>query len=277
MTKTSLLGTGLTGLVGSKFTQLYQDQYEVMNLDLASGVDITDKQKVSEAISKSSAEVIVHFAAFTDVSKANLEKDNKEGMVYKVNVVGTENIVEAVKSTGKRLIHISTAYVFDGEKEGLYTEEDKVNPIEWYGQTKAWAEDVVVNGNIPFTIFRIDQPYRQDDFPKLDILHRIKKGLSENNLPPMFTDHTFTATKIETFADYLHYAIQHPLQGIFHATTDPVTTDYEFALKVKEDFGLSGEVKQGSLVEYLKTTHRPYQKNTALDTKKLKTALVNKS
>jgi dTDP-4-dehydrorhamnose reductase len=164
--------------------------------------------------------------------------------------------------------------VFDGEKQSPYVEEDQIHPIEWYGQTKAWAEDVVTKADIPYTIFRIDQPYRQDEFPKLDILHRIKKGLEENTLPPMFTDHTFTATKIEKFAEILHFAIQHPLQGIFHATTDPVMSDYEFALKVKEQFHLDGEVKQGSLVEFLKTTQRPYQKNTALDTTKLKKAMA---
>lgn len=270
MSKTQLLGTGLTGLVGSKFVELYDDTYEFTNLDLATGVDITHADQVMNAVTKHPAKVLVHFAAFTDVSKAHQEKGDKSGIVYKVNVLGTQNIVEAVKKSGKRLIHISTAYVFDGEKEGLYTEEDKINPIEWYGQTKAWAEEVVASSGIDNAILRIDQPYRQDDFSKLDILHRIKKGLEEGKLPPMFTDHTFTATKIEEFAKILDFVIQHQIAGIFHATTDPVTTDYEFAQKIKEQFNLKGEIKKGSLTEYLKTTNRPYQKNTALDTSKLK-------
>lgn len=273
MTKLPLLGTGFTGLVGSKFMQMFAAEYEFANIDLANGIDITDQSKVLEFVSQSASPVIIHFAAFTDVTKAHQEKGDKNGIVYKVNVLGTRNIVEAAKQTGKKLIHISTAYVFDGEKEGLYTEEDKVNPIEWYGQTKAMAEEEVTSANIPYTIFRIDQPYRQDEFPKLDILHRIKKGLEAGTLPPMFTDHTFTATQIEQFSEYLKSAITEPLNGIFHATTDAVTTDYEFAQKVKEQFGLPGEVREGSLAEYLKTTDRPYQKNTSLDTTKLNNAL----
>ena len=273
MSKIPLLGTGLTGLVGSKFVQMFSDQYEFTNLDLATGVDITDSESVKKAIVDHPAKVVVHFAAFTDVTKAYQENGNKEGIVYKVNVGGTQNIVTAIKSSGKRLIHISTAYVFDGQKEGLYTEKDAVNPIEWYGQTKALAEDVVMNADISASIFRIDQPYRQDEFPKLDILHRVKKGLEEGTLPPMFINHTFTATKIEEFAKVVQYALDHELRGIFHATTDPVTTDYQFAMNIQRQFGLKGEVRPGDLNEYLQKTNRPYQKNTALDTTKLKTAM----
>lgn len=269
MSRIPLLGTGLTGLVGSKFVELYQHKYECTNLDLASGVDITNKEQVSQAITNHPADVVVHFAAFTDVTKANQEYGNKEGVVYKVNVEGTQHIVDAVKQSAKRLIHISTAYVFDGEKKGLYTETDQTHPIEWYGQTKFWAEEVVLSAGINHVILRIDQPYRQDEFPKLDILHRIKKGLEQGTLPPMFTDHTFCATKIEEFAKTLDFMVESQAQGVFHATTDPATTDFEFASKVKVQFGLRGEILPGSLVEYLKTTARPYQKNTALDTTKL--------
>ena len=132
---------------------------------------------------------------------------------------------------------------------------------------------MVLNGDFSATVFRIDQPYRQDEFPKLDILHRVKKGLEEGTLPPMFIDHTFTATKIEEFSQTLKFAVEHELSGVFHATTDPVTTDYEFAMNVKKQFGLSGEVMPGNLAEYLQRTSRPYQKNTALDTSKLKAAM----
>lgn len=271
--KTPLLGTGLSGLVGSKFVELHADQFECTNLDLSQGVDITDETKVLEAIEKHPAQTIVHFAAFTDVTRAHAEQGNKDGLVYKVNVLGTKNIVKAAETFHKHLIHISTAYVFDGEKKTAYTEEDDMNPIEWYGQTKAWAEEEVTNSTAEWTILRIDQPYRQDEFPKQDILHRIKQGLENGALPPMFTDHFFTPTKIETFSQWLGKIIQQRITGLYHATTEPITSDYEFAQMVKEQFNLDAEIKEGSLAEYLKTAPRPYQKNTALDTTKIRTAL----
>lgn len=273
MQKTPLIGTGLSGLVGSKFTQMFADHYDFQNLDLSSGVDITDLSTVQNAISQTDAEVVIHFAAFTDVSKAHQEQGDKSGVVYKVNVEGTKNVAQATKEAGKHLIHISTAYVFDGEKEGMYVETDQRNPIEWYGQTKAWAEEEVEKSGVSFTMFRIDQPYRLDDFPKKDVYHRIIDDLKNNTLPPMFTDHYFTATRIEWFAEVLHQAVQQKFPGIYHATSEPKMSDYEFAVKIKDELNLPGEVKKGSLTEFLKTATRPYQKNTAMDSGKLKSVI----
>ncbi len=265
-----LIGTGLSGLVGSKFVDLYKDTYTFEDLSRETDIDITNKKVVIQKCKTSQAKHLIHFAAYTNVSKAHEEYGNKQGVVYKVNVTGTENIIEACQQTGKHLIHISTAYVFDGDKKGLYTEEDTTHPIEWYGQTKTWAEEKVMKSDIPWTILRIDQPYRLDSFGmKRDILHRIINDLKNNTLPPMFTDHTFTPTNIEIFSKYLHSIIQNNITGLFHATTDPATTDYEFALAIKKKYNLPGEVRKGLLETYRKKLKRPYQKNTALSTKKL--------
>ncbi len=272
--KVEIIGTGLSGLVGSKFVDLYTDTYEFTNLDRATGIDITDEKQIKKIIEKSTANTIIHLAAFTDVNAAFAETGDKSGIAYAVNVLGTRNMAQAAKDFGKHLIHISTDFVFDGEKKGLYTEEDSVNPIEWYGQTKAWAEEEVEKSGAEYTILRIAFPYRQDDFPKMDVMHRIKKLLEEDKLQPMFIDHSFTPTQIEKLADTFNFVIKEKITGLYHASTDPVTTDYQFALKVKEQFGLAGEVRPGSLKEYLRTAKRPYQKNTALNVEKLKKVIV---
>lgn len=265
-----ILGTGLSGLVGSKFVELFKDKHTFTNLDLSIGVDILNERQVQSAFESSDASVVIHFAAYTDTQKAFEQTGDKTGPAYQVNVVGTQNIANAARDTGKYFIHISTAYVFNGEKEGLYTEDDPVSPIEWYGQTKAWAEEEVARTCSHYSIVRIDRPYRMDAFAKPDILHKVKQKLEDGTLPPQFTDTSWTPTSIETFSDLLHWVVEHKPQGIFHATTEPVFSDYTFALWVKEQFNLPGEVRKGSLSEYLKTNPRPYQRNTALSTSKLK-------
>lgn len=269
----SILGTGLSGLVGSKFVDLNKETYSFKNLDLSTGVDILNEEQVSTAIEKSSADVVVHFAAFTDTQKAFEETGNKEGLAYKVNVIGTRNIANAAKQSGKHLVHISTAYVFDGEKEGLYTETDPVQPIEWYGQTKMWAEEEVQKILSSYSILRIDRPYRLDEFPKADILHKVMEKLKTNTLPPQFADTRWTPTSIEKFSDILAWVCEHKPTGIFHTTTEPVFSDYTFAQWVKDQYKLDGEVKEGSLTEYLKVNPRPYQRNTSLDTTKIRTLM----
>lgn len=272
MTQPIILGTGLNGLVGSRLVKDFSDQYNFDNLDLRDPqrpVDITDYEQVIRVLSASPAKFLIHFAAFTDVTAAWQQNKDTSGLCYKINVEGTKNIVRACQATHKHLIHISTAYVFDGNKASPYDETDAMHPIEWYGETKALAEEVVQSSNIDWTILRIDQPFRSDAFMKLDTLHRILQGLENNQLYPQFTDHTFGPTYINDFVKILDWVIRTKQTGLFHASNGEQWSDYNFALAVKETLALATEVKAGSLQEYLKTLQRPYQKNTALNCQKL--------
>lgn len=272
MSKIPLITTGANGLVGSKFLQLFADKYQVDSLELSHPthpVDITDLSAVMTAFENSQAETVIHLAAFTDVTAAFNQQGDKNGLTYKVNVTGTENIVKACHKFNKFLIHISTAYVFDGNSEGLYSETDLPNPIEWYGQTKLEAENLIQGSNIQYAILRIDQPFRSDEFVKTDIAHRIIQGLQSNSLHPMFTNHFFGPTFIDDFAKVLNFFISNHTEGIFHASAGEKWSDFEFAQAIKKTHHLKSEIKPGDLDEYLKTLNRPYQKNTALNCEKL--------
>jgi len=271
-----IIGTGLNGLVGSKLVDDFSSKYSFETLDISdpkNPVDITDFDQVLAAFSSSSAEFVVHMAAFTNVTAAWEQREDKSGLAYQVNVAGTENIAKACQETNKHLIHISTAYVFNGEKQGLYTEQDTKDPIEWYGQTKAWAEDVVQESPIDWTILRIDQPFRSDVFPREDIAHRVISGLKDGSLYPQFTNHYFGPTFIDDFAKVIDWVVRTKTKGLFHASSGEQWSDYDFAQLLNEQLDLKAEVKKGDLDQYLKTLNRPYQRNTALDCTKLEQAL----
>jgi dTDP-4-dehydrorhamnose reductase len=261
MNKIPVLGTGLNGLVGSRFVKDFSDKYDFDNLDLRDPnrpVDITNAEQIMEILQNSPAKYIVHFAAFTDVSAAWEQSGDKNGVCYQVNVKGTENIIKACQATGKHLIHISTAYVFDGEKEGLYTEEDPVNPIEWYGETKMLAEKAIQEAeNLKWTILRIDQPFRSDAFEKVDTAHRIIEGIKLGKLYPQFADHYFGPTFIDDFAKVLDFFIRTGETGLFNASSGEKWTDYDFAKLINDSLELGFEVQKGSLTEYLEKTNRP--------------------
>lgn len=271
-----LLVTGSGGLIGSKFARQYADKYLIEPIDISNSedpIDITKPDQVLKALKKSTAEYLIHFAAYTDVTGAWEQKNDKSGLTYQVNVIGTKNLVNVCKETGKKIIHISTAYVFDGNKTAPYTETDKPSPIEWYGQTKLEAERAVMESGIDWTIFRIDQPFRSDDFSRPDIAHRVIERLRKNNLPPMFINHYFGPTYIDDFARILDWSIRNQSTGLYHATSGEEWTDYDFAMLIKETFELPGAVRRGDLNEYLQTINRPYQKNTVLSSDKLKSEL----
>lgn len=276
MNKIPLLGTGLNGLVGSKFVADFANEYDFDNLDtrnITRPVDITNEKQVLSVISNSEAKSLIHMAAFTDVTGAWQQTGDENGLCYQVNVKGTENLVKACAQTGKHLIYLSTAYVFDGKKEEMYVETDQTNPIEWYGKTKALAEEIVQNSGIDWTILRIDQPFRNDSFEKIDTLHRILEGIKNNKLYPQFTDHYFGPTYINDLAKIIDYVIRQKVTGLYHASSGESWSDFEFAQFINETFDLKFDLQKGSLAEYLKTSNRPYQKNTALNIDKLKLGL----
>lgn len=274
--KTPLLATGLNGLVGSKFAADFAQLYDFDRMDISDphdSIDITNFPQVLEKFKNSRAKFVLHLAAFTNVTAAWEQSGDKNGLAYQVNVEGTKNIIKACQETKKHLIHISTAYVFDGEKSDLYVEDDKLSPIEWYGQTKAWAEEAIQESQIDWTILRIDQPFRSDEFFKVDIVHRIMAGIKENNLYPQFTNHYFGPTFIDDFARVIDWVIRTDAKGLFNASGGEKWSDYDFASAINEILKLGREIKKGDLNEYLKTLDRPYQKNTALDCSKLKNIL----
>lgn len=273
----SLFATGINGLVGSKFSTQFQDSYSITALDVAdphNPVDITNTDQVLQALSdKPETKHVLHLAAFTNVTEAWKQQGDTTGIAYKVNVEGTQNIVNACQQLGLHLIHISTAYVFDGEKDGLYTEEDSLSPIEWYGQTKAQAEEVVANSGINWTILRIDQPFRSDPFPRLDIAHRIIDGLEHDSLYPQFTNHYFGPTYLDDFSKVIDWVVRTNTTGLFNASSGEQWSDFEFATAIANTRGIIKEIEKGDLDEYLKTLDRPYQRNTAMDSSKLQNAL----
>jgi dTDP-4-dehydrorhamnose reductase len=100
-------------------------------------LDLTDADKVREAVAAARPATIVNAAAYTDVDRAEREVS----LAQAVNRDGVVNLVAAAEEAGARLVHISTDYVFDGRKAGWYVEADPVAPISVYGRTKAAGEE----------------------------------------------------------------------------------------------------------------------------------------
>lgn len=262
MDKKSIILTGATGLVGSRFVELYSEVYDISNLDLATGVDITDLAQVKAFIESHPADTLIHLAAFTDTTRAQVEAGDKNGICYKVNVLGTENIAKVCSELGVHLIHISTDFVFDGTKATPYLEADTPNPLDWYGQTKAMAENVVLESSGTHTILRISYPYRANFALKPDIIAKIKTGLESNTLSPQFSDSTITPTFVDDIVRGFVKVAEVKPAGIYHLVGSSSHSPYELAREVAATYGFDPNmVKEGSLTEYLKSSPRPFARH----------------
>lgn len=267
--KIKVVGTGLSGLVGSRIIELLNRKYSFTNLDLTNGIDITKERSVKKAMEQASGEVVLHLAAFTDVDSAHQQRRNKDGPCYRINVLGSRYVAQYSASLSKYLIHISTDFVFDGKKSGPYTEKDSPKPIEWYGQTKFWAEEEVKKAKGKYTIVRIAYPFRAHFPQKLDLVRTIYSKLEDGTLYPMFADQVITPTFIDDIAKAIDIFIRKQPQGIYHVVGASSLSPYTLAVKIARTFDLDEwMIKRGSLIEYLKTAKRPYQRYLTLSNQK---------
>ncbi len=180
--KTNLIAaTGLAGRVGQGVQHATANELTWQDL----GTSLTESTALDAAIAGAEADTIVNYAAFTDVAAAWEERGDQNGECYRVNTLGAHNIAQSCKQHGKYLIHISTDYVYSGSKPDIYTEEDATGPVEWYGQTKALAEERVLGVDDSFAVFRISSPFKAIRHPnKDDILSKVRRQISGGLLPP---------------------------------------------------------------------------------------------
>lgn len=234
-----ILGTGLQGLVGSRFVQLLpSDTFE--NISRTTGIDITDKDAVRSTIEKSDASVVLHLAAKADVDGCETDKPiGIDGDAWKINVAGTRNIVSACEQTGKKLIYISTDFVFNGEKE-YYDEEDTPDPKNWYAQTKYEGEKIVAASQTPWAIARISYPFRSA-FPKNDFVRAVKSRLEQKLPLTMVTDHIMTPTYIDDIVLAVEKLMKTQASGIYHVVGSEWITPYDAATVIADTFGYGKE------------------------------------
>lgn len=278
-----LLIIGPGSLVGSRFVELLPPDVKIWGaggtLDEYSKVegfdelDITNEAQVLQVIKNSPADFVINFAGATavdDIEKTRPKDPNDqqqlmENLAYKINVLGTRNIVNAANASGKFPIFISTGFVFDG-KNGPYGEEDEVasssDDVSWYAWTKVLAEKEVASSGLDYLMLRISYPYRgnyplKSDFARnfLTLYDDFRSGRIDS-IYPIFADQTLTPTFVDDLSEGVVVLLKNQQTGIFHLTSPDITTPYDFAcelLKVARGVENSEEVlTKGSLVDFHK-------------------------
>ncbi|MFH1864071.1 MAG: sugar nucleotide-binding protein, partial [bacterium] len=253
-----------SGLVGSRFVELYSQKYNLLTPEYPQ-VDITKKDDVDKLLEKEKPDAIVHLAAYTTVGEGEKQRDDKNGDCWKINVIGTQNLVSSLDPNKTQCIHISTDMVFGGSAEdpGPYSEdhlpESDASKLTWYGYTKAEAEREVrkyLGDNS--TIVRIIYPVRAKYDLKLDYLRKPLSLFDEGKLYPLFNDQQVSIAFIDEVALALDKIIERNFKGTFHVSSKDTTTPYELiSYLIEKARGKVGVVKLSSLKDFLKTTDNP--------------------
>lgn len=277
-----LLILGSTGLVGSRFMQLFQKQYSIITLG-RNGTDIEanilSEKNLAEKIQKLDIDAIINFAAYTNVDGAEKEKGDKNGEVYTLNCLLPLWLTNYCKNFGKKFYHISTDYVFKGTQADLpYTEEDTPSPVNsWYAITKFYGEENILksdNSKKNSAIIRVSYPYSGLYKRKLDIARAVIEILKNKKNYYGAEDQKIKPSSVDDIAQALSFLLENNATGIYHVAGNfrprEYITPYHLAQKIAGIMNLNTSlIKPISFLDLSKKRISPRPQHTWLSTKKI--------
>lgn len=244
-----VLVTGSGGQLGKAVVEVFFkndiDVYPIPHTRL----DITERQAVEEIIRAYLPEVVINCSSLTDVDLCEREKD----MAYKVNALGPKNLAILCEKYNIHLIHISTDYVFDGEKETPYIEFDKPNPINIYGKSKLEGEYFVERFSKSYSIVRTSWLYGDGNNFVKKIIERAK----EEKILKVIDDQFGSPTYTYDVAMALLNISKERAYGLYHCANKGVVSRFEEAKFIVERLGLKIEVIPIKSNEYPTLAKRP--------------------
>ena len=277
-----VLVTGANGLLGQQLAHIFSQElkYELLLtshhptfflnhhplLDYTQ-LDITSKSDVKSLVTSFRPDVIINAAAMTNVDACESQRE----LAWKINVHGVENLVDVARTIRAKLIHVSTDYVFDGLR-GPYEEDDRPNPINYYGKTKLASENVVRTGDIRFAIARTIVLYGCGKNVKQNFALWVIDSLKNGKPIRAATDQISNPTYVHDLAFGILRIIEQDAEGVYHLSGSERVSRYEFAERAAAVFdfdkGLITPVKSEELQQ---AARRPL--NTGFITLKVETEL----
>ncbi len=195
-------------------------------------LDVTSKKDVRQLIAAAGPDVIINCAAMTNVDACEHERE----LAWRVNVGGVENLIEAARKNGSRIVHISTDYIFDG-KLGPYTEDDRPSPLSYYGKTKLASENALRASGIEFTILRTMILYGYAPGVKANFALWLIENLENRSPVRVVDDQLGNPTLVDDLAYGLLRAVELGRTGIYNIAGRDIISRYDFARKLAQVFG----------------------------------------
>lgn len=197
-------------------------------------MSITDSEAVNKIIAEEKPDVIINSAAITQVDEA--EENPSE--CWRVNVDAVKILLGAAEKNQCKLIQVSTDFVFDGTQEP-YRENSAVNPVNYYGKSKAEAELLVRQAGIKYAIVRTILVYGvTDNLSRSNAVLWALRSLREGKAIRVVNDQFRTPTLVEDLANGILEIVRRGKKGTFHLSGEDRMSIYELACRVGEHFGL---------------------------------------
>ena len=245
-----LLVTGAGGLLGRACVTLASQKYDCLGLSREE-LDVTDRRAVQRAIEQLQPNAVLHCAAYTDVDGA--ERDPARAML--VNADGTESVARAAYQAGAKMLYVSTDYVFDGEKQTPYIEEDGTHPLSRYAESKLEGERRVASlSSEGYLIVRSGWLYGSGKGFVDWALRRLEAG----EVLRAVADQVGSPTWVKDLAEALLVLVEKRLSGTFHVVNRGETDWLGTARVLAELAGVNRSLVEGvSMADLGRPARRP--------------------
>ena len=243
-----ILVTGSNGLLGQKLTELLEKDPSVKLIATARGksvlpitqgefhaLDITDGKAVDEVFARTKPDVVINTAAMTQVDQCETERE----ACWTANVTSVENLVKACEKHNVHMVHVSTDFIFDGTR-GPLDENEKPNPVNYYGESKLAAEEVVKKSKTGWSILRTVLVFGiTRDMSRSNIVLWVKNSLEHGKSIQVVNDQWRTPTLAEDLAQGCYLAAKKKATGIYNISGKDFLTPYDIAIATADYFKLN--------------------------------------
>jgi len=247
-----ILVTGSNGLLGQKLTGLFltkpqinlvatargQNKYHQTKAYTYAELDITNEQQVHNTLAAHKPDVVINTAALTNVDACELDNNT----CHKLNVQAVKYLVDACNANHIHLVHLSTDFIFDGT-HGPLTEEDKPNPISYYGLSKLKAEQIIINNCDSWAIARTVLVYGVvSDMSRSNIVLWAKNNLQQGKPIQVVYDQFRTPTLAEDLANGCFLIASQKANGIYHISGNEFMSVFDLVYQIADFFNLNKQL-----------------------------------
>ncbi len=248
-----ILITGAAGQLGQALVrEVGRRGWEAWPTDLDE-LDITDARGVWEQLGRQRPQLVINAAAATRVDDLEADPD----LALKVNSLGPRNLAAACRRRGIKLVHVSSDYVFDGEKDGPYVEWDAPRPLSVYGLSKLLGENYVREQCPDHFIVRTAWLYGHPGPNFVTAILAKGRSYSPGQDFNVVNDQRGTPTSTLALASQLLALAETEAFGTYHATCQGEATWYDFARLILKTAGLAAEVSPCASRDYPRPAVRP--------------------
>ncbi len=242
--------SGAEGALGQEMTRLLRSvKVKFLATDIKQ-LDITDFKETSKVVLDYHPDVILHFAAVSNVDMCEVEQD----LALRVNALSSMGLAIIAKKIGAKMLYTSTNFVFDGNGEEPYSEYSKPNPISAYGKTKLLGERYVRDICERYYIVRTSWLFGKNSKTY------ISKFVATEKKPgsiDVICDQFASLTYIEHLAEALLRLINSDNYGIYHIVSRGVASWLDFVLRAKKIMRFKTNVRAIKMEELNLPAKRP--------------------